>query len=68
MLWGEFFELDASPDILVVHLGGNDLAQRTCKSLILQVIDDLQTIKAKFPAAELLWSNMILSIMARRAD
>ena len=47
------------PDILVVNLGGNDLMKRTGKSLILQIIQDLQVLKDTFPSMKLIWSNMI---------
>ena len=55
--------LPMPPDILLVHLGGNDLAQRTSKSLIVQVIEDLQAIKPKVPGVELIWSNTVPRII-----
>ena len=64
MHWGKFMELASQIslsvplDIMVVHLGGNDLAQRMGKSLNLQAINDLQLIEAKFPTLKLIWSNI----------
>ena len=69
MLWCKFLELasqgtpNVPPDILIVHLEENDLAQRMDKSLILQVINDLQAIRARFPASRLIWSNIIARIV-----
>ena len=44
MLWDGF--MDVPPDILVIHPGGNDLAQGSGKSLIFRVIEDLRTFAA----------------------
>ena len=63
MLWAELLELasqnlrDAPCDVLVVHLGGNDLTLRTGKSLILWVIQDLQIIMDN--KGRLVWSDII---------
>ena len=53
MLWDRFLEVvtqdnaKVPSDILLVHLGGNNLAKRTGKLLIIQVIEDFQAIKSK---------------------
>ena len=47
------------PNLMVVHLGGNDLTVRKGKSLILDIIHDLQTLKDRFPSLRILWSNVI---------
>ncbi|XP_015262016.1 PREDICTED: uncharacterized protein LOC107106395, partial [Gekko japonicus] len=46
------------PDVLVVHLGGNDLGFLN-KPLARQVIDDLQVIKERWPGVSIIWSAMI---------
>ena len=52
MWWEGFMELASQRslyvalDILVMHLGGNDLALRSGKFLILQVITDLRAFMA----------------------
>ncbi|KAJ7324885.1 hypothetical protein JRQ81_017905 [Phrynocephalus forsythii] len=47
------------PDILLVHLGGNDLTAQTGKSLILEILRDFAAWKALFPASRIVWSTLI---------
>ena len=37
------------PDILLIHLGCIDLARRSDKSIVLDILRDLQNWKAKYP-------------------
>ena len=59
--WEGFMEMasqgtsDVPLDIILVDLGGGNLAQQKGKLLILQVITDLQTIKARFPEVHIIW-------------
>ena len=55
----------APSNIMVVHLGENDLTIRKGKSLILQVIHDLWTLKDKFFSRKLFWSNIIPRLVWR---
>ena len=65
MLWGGFRELasqgtlDVLPDILVVHLGGNELTPRSSKLLTIQIINDLRDFGAVFANAQIVWWNII---------
>ena len=47
------------PDILLVHLGGNDLGRPPGKVIVLEILRDLQELKGKFPAMKIVWSTMI---------
>ena len=69
MVWDGVLELasqvtmDVLPDILVVHWGGNDLAQRSGKSLVLQVIADLRV----FVSWCVIWSAVIQCLVWKAA-
>lgn len=47
------------PDILVIHLGGNDLGLIQGKALVMQVLQDLLLIKSRWPGVKILWSAII---------
>lgn len=51
------------PDVLVVHLGGNDLRTDSPTDLLASVRNDLASIRTIFPRCVLVWSN----ILPRRA-
>lgn len=65
MLWDCLYDLvphsasGAPPDVIIIHLGGNDLTIRSGKSLIIQITADLTTLQEHFPSARLIWSNII---------
>ncbi|XP_072854614.2 uncharacterized protein LOC140706831 [Pogona vitticeps] len=47
------------PDILVIHLGGNDLPQVPGKALILDILRDLERLHALYPRMRIVWSTII---------
>lgn len=55
------------PDILLVHLGGNDLGLVQGRALVLQVVEDLQVIKAKWPGTWVIWSAIVPRLSWRNA-
>ncbi|KAJ7329210.1 hypothetical protein JRQ81_015384 [Phrynocephalus forsythii] len=50
---------DTLPNIVVVHLGGNDLTRMSGKSLILKIIDDLRAFHRTHPLVRVVWSAII---------
>ncbi|XP_044155431.1 uncharacterized protein LOC122942002 [Bufo gargarizans] len=66
MLWGgvlrevhRFVRLDRPPDVLVLHVGGNDLGRRPFRELIRDVKFDLLRIWALFPGLITVWSDIV---------
>nr|XP_033793128.1 uncharacterized protein LOC117357060 [Geotrypetes seraphini] len=47
------------PDLLLVHLGGNDVDVMTVKQLIDRIKDDLRCVLDWFPHLRLVWSDII---------
>lgn len=47
------------PQVLMIHLGGNDLGLVKGKALVLQVTDDLHLISQRWPGVVIVWSAMI---------
>ncbi|XP_023593445.1 tumor susceptibility gene 101 protein isoform X1 [Trichechus manatus latirostris] len=47
------------PDVLVVHLGGNDLGVMELLDIITRIKKDLRFIKQMFKNVTIVWSNMI---------
>ena len=56
------------PDILVVHLGGNDLPKVPGKALILDILRDLKRLKEKYPTMQIVWSTIIPCLTWRGAQ
>ena len=48
-----------SPNVLVVHLSGKDLAKHSGKSLVIDIIHDLHLLKTEHPSMSILWSTII---------
>ena len=46
-------------DVLVVHLGGNDLPRVSGKALILDIMHDRKWLNARYPVMWILWSTII---------
>ena len=73
MLRGEFLSVVSNastclpPDVLVVHLGGNDLVKQSSKSIITDIIRDLHSWKTAHPGIQIVWST-IIHRMVWRAD
>ena len=51
------------PNVLGIHLGGNDLAKLGGKALILDVIRDRRKLNAKHPAMHIIWLAVILRMV-----
>ncbi|XP_067320884.1 uncharacterized protein [Anolis sagrei] len=47
------------PDILVIHLGGNDLGLLKGRALFLQAVSDMRKILDRWPQTHLVWSEVI---------
>ena len=62
MQWIQFNRTTAfgpsPPDVLVVHLGGNDLPRFASKALIIDILRDLNWLKRRYPSLRILWSNI----------
>uniref|UniRef100_A0ABM5GIN4 Uncharacterized protein isoform X2 n=1 Tax=Pogona vitticeps TaxID=103695 RepID=A0ABM5GIN4_9SAUR len=71
MQWVQFGRMavfgNTPPDILVVHLGGNDLPQLPGKALILDILRDLGRLHALYPAMRICWSSIIPRLIWRGA-
>ena len=71
MQWVQFGRLtnfgNTPPDILVVHLGGNDLPRFPGKALIVYILRDLSRLHLTYPAMRILWSTIVPRINWRGA-
>ncbi|XP_053146440.1 uncharacterized protein LOC128342727 [Hemicordylus capensis] len=47
------------PDVLVIHLGENDLGKRTGVSLVQQASSDMQVLRAWLPGAHIVWAEWL---------
>ena len=59
--------LDRPPDVLVLHVGGNDLGIRPIGDLITAVKADVLTFRAAYPGMLLVWSDIIARTTWRMA-
>ncbi|KAM3929169.1 uncharacterized protein RB166_006958 [Leptodactylus fuscus] len=66
MVWSRFLpefhkfaRLDRAPDILLVHLGGNDLGVRPFRQLITDIKFDFLRLWALFPNMVTIWSDIV---------
>ncbi|XP_018428673.1 PREDICTED: P2Y purinoceptor 4-like [Nanorana parkeri] len=66
MLWSRvvpevthFARLDRPPDILVLHVGGNDLGVRSMRELIRDVKFDFLGLRRAFPQMVIVWSDIV---------
>ena len=59
MCWDEFMKMAAfgtpglPSDVLFIHLGGNDLAKWSGKSIVLDILRDLRAWKAMYPSTRI---------------
>lgn len=53
-----FARLDRPPDVLVLHVGENDLGVRSIRKLIKDVKFDYLRLRMAFPDMLVLWSNI----------
>nr|XP_033798461.1 elastin-like [Geotrypetes seraphini] len=47
------------PDVLIIHLGGNDVDSLSARQLVNVIKDDLRVLFAWFPGTHVLWSDVI---------
>ncbi|KAK3573727.1 hypothetical protein QTP86_032085 [Hemibagrus guttatus] len=47
------------PDLILIHLGGNDLGKMTPETFVLAVKKDLISLKSIFPECRLVWSDIL---------
>ncbi|CAJ0933156.1 unnamed protein product [Ranitomeya imitator] len=66
MTWSQFLpdfhrfvRWDQVPQILVIHLGGNDLGKRPCRELIKDIKFDVLRLWAMFPKVLVVWSDIV---------
>ena len=52
-------EVVSPPQVLVLHLGGNDMGLLTGKALIMQARHDFEIIWRTWPETWIVWSNML---------
>uniref|UniRef100_A0ABM5FH18 SGNH hydrolase-type esterase domain-containing protein n=1 Tax=Pogona vitticeps TaxID=103695 RepID=A0ABM5FH18_9SAUR len=69
MQWGQLGRATAfghcPPDLLLIHLGGNDLPRLPGKALILDILRDLKRLKTTYPTMRIIWSTIIPRIAWR---
>ena len=53
------------PDVLAIHLGGNDLVRHCGKALILDVLQDIKWLRVTYPAMSIVWSTIIPRLVWR---
>lgn len=65
MLWSsvlpeihKYIRLDRAPDVLVLHVGGNDLGVRSMRHLIRDIKFDVLRIRTDFPRTMVVWSDV----------
>ncbi|XP_068102961.1 pneumococcal serine-rich repeat protein-like [Hyperolius riggenbachi] len=54
-----FARLDRAPDILVLHVGGNDLASRSTRVICKDIKFDFLRIRSFFPSTIVVWSDVV---------
>ncbi|XP_056409990.1 uncharacterized protein LOC130338806 [Hyla sarda] len=59
--------LDRPPNVLVVHLGGNDLGGRTARALMRDIKLDMLRIWSSFPGIVVVWSDIVARFKWREA-
>lgn len=66
MLWSrvvpemhKFASLDRTPDVVVIHAGGNDLGIRCARELIRDIKFDLLRLQSFFPDTIFIWSDIV---------
>ncbi|KAM4045382.1 uncharacterized protein ACNLHF_009210 [Anomaloglossus baeobatrachus] len=59
--------LDRPPEVLVLHVGGNDLGERPFRILIKDIKHDLLRLWMSFPGITLVWSEMVARRSWRKA-
>lgn len=64
MVWSRvvwhYARLDQPTDMLVLHVGGNDLGVRPIGELMLAIKADFMTLCLAFPGMLIVWSDMVV--------
>ncbi|XP_073466908.1 uncharacterized protein [Aquarana catesbeiana] len=55
----KFARWDRAPDVLVLHVGGNDMGVRSMRDLIRDIKCDVLRLQAAFPGMVIVWSDMV---------
>ena len=55
----KFARLDRTPDVLVLHAGGNDMGARSMHQVIRDVKYDFLRLRSLFPDMIIIWSDMV---------
>ncbi|TSK42125.1 Cold shock domain-containing protein E1 [Bagarius yarrelli] len=56
------------PDMIIIHLGGNDLGKLTPENFVLAVKKDMKSLKSIFPQCHLVWSDILPRKSWRHSD
>ncbi|XP_040184663.1 uncharacterized protein LOC120917438 [Rana temporaria] len=66
MLWSRvlpevnhYSRLDRPPDVLLLHVGGNDLGFRTSYDLHMDIKSDFLSLRSSFPKTVVVWSDIV---------
>ena len=66
MLWGRmvpevhrFARLDRPPDVLLLHVGGNDLGVRSMLDVTRDIKFDILRLRTEFPGTVIVWSDIV---------
>lgn len=59
--------LDRSPDVLVIHVGGNDMGVRTSRELLRDIKLDFLRLWSSYPGIILVWSDIVARRVWRHA-
>lgn len=66
MMWGRvlpefhyYARIDKPPDVLVLHVGGNDLGVRAARDLVRDVKFDILRLVRDFPGCVIVWSDIV---------
>lgn len=62
-----YVALDRAPDVLLLHLGGNDLGPRTSRELLRDIKLDLLRLWTAYPGILLVWSDIAARKVWRHA-
>ena len=62
-----FAQRDRPPDVLVLHVGGNDLGRRTMMDIMQDIKADVERLMVEFPGMVIVWSDMVARTTWRMA-
>ncbi|XP_046723056.1 uncharacterized protein si:dkeyp-121d4.3 isoform X2 [Silurus meridionalis] len=57
-----------NPDMILIHLGGNDIGKMTPETFVLAVKKDMISLKSIFPQCRLVWSDILPRKSWRHSD